>query len=188
MLTLIQFLNKIHPLDESIQQYLLHHLKQKRLKSGDFWHRKCQICSTVAFIEEGLVKSVYQKNERNYINWFMSENDVIISVRSFFEQIPSRESLIAVEPTILYYITYEEYKYLVSHHPAFHMITTSLLSFYYEKCQDRTELLRLYRNERYQEFMLNESDLASRISGRDMAAYLGISEERLSKMKSEQIL
>ena len=184
MLTLIQFLNKIHPLDESIQQYLLYHLKQKRLKSGDFWHRKGQICSTVAFIEEGLVKSVYQKNERNYINWFMRENDVIISVRSFFDQIPSRESLIAVEPTMLYYITYEEYKYLVSHHPAFHMITTSLLSFYYEKCQDRTELLRLYRNERYQEFMLNESELASRISGRDMAAYLGISEDRLYALRT----
>lgn len=35
MLTLIQFLNGIEPLNEDIQQYLLRHLKQKRLSPGE---------------------------------------------------------------------------------------------------------------------------------------------------------
>lgn len=187
MLTLIQFLNGIEPLNEEIQQYLLRHLKQKRLHSGETWHRKGQICTNVAYIEEGLVKSVYHKNDRTYINWFMKENDVIIAVRSFFDQVPSKESLIAIEPTLLYYINYDEFKYLNEHQKTFHKITTSLMSFYYEKCQDRTELLRLYRNERYIEFMRTEPALVKRVSGRDLAAYLGISEDRLYALRTEEL-
>jgi hypothetical protein len=69
MLSLFQLLNQIHPLSEDIQQYLLKHLKQKRLKAGDTWLREGQVCLNVAFIEEGLLKSVYQKNDRVFINW-----------------------------------------------------------------------------------------------------------------------
>ncbi|MFL5738907.1 MAG: Crp/Fnr family transcriptional regulator [Flavisolibacter sp.] len=186
MLSLIQFLSAIQPLPEGAQQYLYRNLKQKRLRSADTWLKQGQVCFNVAFIEEGLMKSVYTKNDRTYINWFMKENDVMIAVRSFFEQIPSKEAIVAVEPTFLYYINFESYKYLNVHFPEFQLITTSLMALYYEKCQDRTEMLRLYRQERFAEFMKSEPELSLRISGRDLAAYLGMTEEWLSRLRSAQ--
>lgn len=84
MLALLQHLNALHPLDEAIQQHLFRHLKQKRLKPGETWLREGQVCLNVSFIEEGLFKSVYTKRGKTYINWFMKEGDVMISVRSFF--------------------------------------------------------------------------------------------------------
>ncbi|HWJ27733.1 MAG TPA: hypothetical protein VNS32_14395 [Flavisolibacter sp.] len=55
----------------------------------------------------------------------------------------------------------------------------------FEKCQDRTELLRLFRSDRYSEFMRTEKDLAPRLKQKDIASYLGLSEERLSDRRSE---
>ena len=109
----------------------------------------------------------------------------MIAVRSFFEQIPSRETIVAFEESLVYYIDFPTYHHLSQHFKAFQMITIRLLSLYYEKCQDRTELLRLFRNDRYSEFMRTEKELAARLTQRDIAAYLGLSEERLSKLKSE---
>lgn len=185
MLSLIQLLGSIHPLSEEIQQYLFNHLKQKRLKAGDVWLRESQICLNVSFIEEGLFKSVYSKKGRTYINWFMKERDVMIAVRSFFEQVPSRETIVALEPSLLYYIDYPSYQHLNTHYKAFQTITISLMALYYEKCQDRTELLRLFRSDRYAEFMHSESELSLRVRQKDIAAYLGLSEERLSALKSD---
>ncbi|MFL5788119.1 MAG: Crp/Fnr family transcriptional regulator [Flavisolibacter sp.] len=185
MLTLIQFLNRIQPLSEDIQQQLFLHLKQKRLKPGEVWLKEGQICLNVAFIEEGLFKSIYHKKGRSYINWFMKENDVMIAVRSFFEQIPSRETIIALEPTLLFYIDFSTYQRLNAHYKVFQNITNTLMAQYYERCQDRTELLRLFRNDRYAEFMRTEKELAQRLKQKDIAAYLGLSEERLSGLRSE---
>jgi CRP-like cAMP-binding protein len=185
MLNLIQSLNAIHPLSEDLQQYLFRHLKQKRLKAGDVWLKEGQVCLNVSFIEEGLLKSVYRKRGRTYVHWFMRENDIMIAVRSFFEQIPSTETIIALEPSLLYYIDYPTFQHLNTHYRAFQLITLSLITRYYEKCQDRTELLRLFRSDRYSEFMRTERGLALRLKQKDVAAYLGLSEERLSELKSE---
>lgn len=184
MLTLIQHLNSIHPLSDDIQQYLFRHLKQKRLKAGDVWLKEGQVCLNVCFIEEGLFKSVYTKRGRSYINWFMRENDVMIAVRSFFEQIPSRESIIALEPSLIYYIDFQTFQHVNTLYQAFQHITITLMAIYYERCQDRTELLRLFRSDRYSEFMRTEKELSLRLKQKDIAAYLGLSEERLSELKS----
>lgn len=59
------------------------------------------------------------------------------------------------------------------------------MAYYYEQCQDRTEILRLFRADRYTEFMRVEKALSLRLKQKDIAAYLGLSEERLSELKSE---
>ncbi|HWJ27639.1 MAG TPA: Crp/Fnr family transcriptional regulator [Flavisolibacter sp.] len=185
MLTLFQLLNQIQPLNDEIQTYLLRNLKQKRLKPGEVWLKEGQVCLNVAFIEEGLFKSVYTKKGRVYINWFMRENDIMIAVRSFFEQIPTKETIIALEPSLLYYIDFPSYQHLNTYYKAFQAISNSLMALYYEKCQDRTELLRLYRSDRYSEFMRTEKDLVPRLKQKHIASYLGLSEERLSDLRSE---
>lgn len=184
MLTLIQRFNAIHPLGDDIQQYLFRHLKQKRLKAGEVWLKEGQVCFNACFIEEGLFKSVYHKKGRTYINWFMRETDVMIAVRSFFEQVPSKETIVALEPSLVYYIDFQTYQHLNNLFKEFQCITVSLITSYYEKCQDRAELLRLFRNDRYAEFMRVEKELSPRLKQKDIAAYLGLSEERLSELKS----
>ena len=184
MLSLIQCLNAIHPLSEELQQYLFSHLKQRRLKAGEVLLREGQVCHDVNFIEEGLFKSFYRKRGKTYVHWFMKEGDVMIAVRSFFEQLPSQETVVALEPSLLYFIDYPSLQHLNTHFKAFQTITIALLTRYYERCQDRTELLRLFRSDRFSEFMRTERELALRLTQKDVAAYLGLSEERLSELKT----
>jgi CRP-like cAMP-binding protein len=129
-----------------IQQYLFRHLKQKRLKPGEACLREGQVYLNVSYIEEGLFKSVYVKRGKTYINWFMKESDVMIAVRSFFEQIPSTESIVALATSLIYYIDFATYQYLNNQFKSFQVITNKLMAYYYERCQDRTELLRLFRD------------------------------------------
>jgi hypothetical protein len=42
----------------------------------------------------------------------MKENDFVCSIASFYKQIPGFENIIAIEPTIVHYITYAQMRAL----------------------------------------------------------------------------
>ena len=184
MLQLFQFLNGIQPLEEELQAYLIGHLQHKRLEAGENWIRLGQVCSSVAFIEEGLVKSTYKRKGKSYIHWFLREQDVMIAVGSFFEQLPSRETIVAIEPTSLYYIDFATFKHLFRRYESFQWIAIILLTRYYMQSVDRTSLVRLLRSDRFLDFMRSEKELVPRLSQRDIAMYLGLSEEHLSRLRA----
>ncbi|MER3464560.1 MAG: hypothetical protein C4329_09310 [Chitinophagaceae bacterium] len=81
---LVQFLNDIYPLSDGLKNKL-----HEIIKVGDFDKKEIilkagQVCKNIYFIESGFVRSFYKKDSEEVTTWFMKENDVIISVKSFF--------------------------------------------------------------------------------------------------------
>jgi CRP-like cAMP-binding protein len=63
-----------------------------------------QVCDNIYFIEQGYLRSFYLKDGKEITAWFMKENDVIVSVNSFFKREPSYEYIQAIEDSILHYV------------------------------------------------------------------------------------
>jgi hypothetical protein len=130
MLELFQYLNSIYPLSADIQSYLMQVLKRRELRANSYWLREGDIWDRIAFIERGLIKIFYYSGHREIIIWFNRECDVVTSVKSFFNQIPSNLAIKTVEPTIINYIEFKDLDYLYSKYVDFNITARKITENY----------------------------------------------------------
>ena len=117
----------------------------------------------------------------------MKENDIIISVESFFRQTKSIESIQALEETVLYSISYNELQYIYRQFPEFNFIARVLTEKYYTLSEQRLYSIRMQRShERYQYLLDHFPELIQRVPAKYLASYLGITEETLSRIRSKK--
>ena len=186
METLFKNLNAIHPLTDSLADYLKEHLICRQLSRKEFLLRAGHICRSIHFIEEGLFRCYYLKDDAEVCSWFMKEGDVIASVISFFNQTPSYESIQAIEDSVIYSIEHRELEYIYRTFPEFNFVGRVLVQKYYMLSEQRLYSLRMQRGlERYEHLLQHHGELILRVPAKYIASYLGISEAHLSVIKSK---
>jgi len=125
------------------------------------------------------------KGDIEVCSWFMSEGDIIVSVESFFEQQKSYESIQALEDMVVYYISYQELEHIYRHYTEFNFIGRMLLQKYYKLSEQRLYSMRMQTAvQRYQFLLEHFPEIIKRVSTTDIASYLGITRETLSRIKS----
>jgi CRP-like cAMP-binding protein len=183
MLELFQYLNSIYPLTAEIQSYLMQALKKRELPSNAYWLREGDVNNRIAFIEKGLVKIFYNLNDKEIVVWFNKEQDIIISVKSFFKQTPSQLAIRTIEPTILHYIEYKDLEYIYRKYTDFNINARKITEEYYCTSEDHLMLMHLPPKERYFALRAQHPWMEKRIKGKYLAGYLGITNVALSKFK-----
>jgi len=187
MKNLIEFLNAVHPLSSGLEKHLSGILKVNELPRKSFYLKQGQISRHIAFVEKGLLRCYYEKNEKEVCSWFMKEGDVIISVESFFKQTISYENIQALEDCTLYYIDFNELQYIYQHFPEFNFTGRVLAENYYALSEQRLYSIRMQRGkERYDYLINNFPELIRRVPSKYLASYLGISEFTLSRIRSRK--
>lgn len=182
---LLAFLNSIYPLSESAIAYLEEHLKVREVGKRKYILKQGRTCCNIYFVKNGLLRCYYIKDDKEINSWFMKEGDVIISVESFFNQLPSHENIQALEDSILYYIEYNELQYLYHNHPEFNFVGRKLVEKYYQLSEKRLLSLRMQKAaQRYRFVMDNFPQIIQRVPSKYIASYLGITEETLSRIRS----
>lgn len=184
METLLQMLNGIHPLSAELQTHLKIILKTKKLKKREYHLKKGHVCSTIAFIGQGLLHC-YTEESIKFTSWLMKEGNVIISVKSFFEQVPSHEYIQAIEDSELFYITYSELQDTYRMYPEFETVGRKLTERYYILENElRTQIQKAALQERLNWFQQKFPGLIARVPARHIASFLGVREETLSRNRS----
>ena len=183
---LLKFLNSVYPLSNDLINYLMQNLESKMLKKKEMLLEKGRICKNIFFIEKGLIRCFYLLNEKEVSSWFMKEGDVIISVESFFKQVPSYESIQALEDCTVYYVSYEQLMHAYVTFVEFNFVGRILTEKYYTLCEQRLYSLRMHKAaERYNDLLQNDPEIIQRVPSKYIASYLGISLETLSRVKSK---
>jgi len=184
MLELFQYLNSIYPLTSELQSFLMQALKKRELPANSFWLREGDICNRIAFIERGLIKIFYNLHDKEIIVWFNKECDIIISVKSFFNQTPSQLAIKTIEPTILNYIEHRDLEYIYSRYAHFNINARKITEKYYCISEDHLMLMHLPPKERYYALLKQFPWICKRIKDKYVAAYLGITNVALSRFKN----
>jgi CRP-like cAMP-binding protein len=183
---LLKFLNSVYPLSNDLVNYLMQNLQGEVFKKKKMLLEKGRVCRNIFFIEKGLIRCFYLLNEKEVSSWFMKEGDVIISVESFFKQVPSYESIQALEDCSVYYINYDQLMYAYMNFVEFNFVGRMLTEKYYTLCEQRLYSLRMHKAaERYNDLMQNDPEIIRRVPSKYIASYLGISLETLSRVKSK---
>ncbi len=184
---LLLYLNSIHPLSSALIEHLQAILKMKELPKKAYLLKQGSACTNISFIERGLLRCYYEKDDKEVCSWFMKEGNVIISVESFFKQSISNENIQALEECVLYYINYNELQYIYRHFAEFNFIARVLTEQYYTLSEQRLYSIRMQRGyERYQYLLDHFPELVQRVSSKYIASYLGVTEETLSRVRSRK--
>jgi CRP-like cAMP-binding protein len=181
---LMQRLESIHPMSDGCKEKLASLLRYKELSKKELLLRAGHICQHIFFIQKGLLRCFYFKNDVEICSWFMREGDVMMSVESFFKQTTSYESIQALEDSELYYLGYRELQEIYRNFPEFNFIVRVLIERYYCLSERRLYSIRMMRaTERYEYLMEHHPELILRVPAKYIASYLGITAEMLSKIK-----
>src|ERR1044072_4803183 len=183
---LINYFNQIIALSkdekELVKQKFHHLLYRKRqyvLQEGD-------ICTNMNFVVRGCLRMYKIDDQGNtHILQFAAENNWINDLGSFHGIHPSALNIDALEDTVVLQITRDDLITLYTDAQKFHRIFRVLIENSYVKLQQR--LLQNFSStaeERYKSFLDNYPDLSNRLAQVQIAAYLGITPEFLSRLRN----
>ncbi|KAA2244712.1 Crp/Fnr family transcriptional regulator [Chitinophaga agrisoli] len=185
--TVINFLDTIYPMSGSLKATISESLICKTFPKRFPLLEEGQVCKNIWFIKKGLVRAYYQQDDNEVTSWFMKENDVIISVSSFFDQLPSHEYIKTIERTEVAYISYDKLEAIYGRFLEFNIVGRIITQKYYTLWDKYIRDLRMQTSkERYLTFLQQYPDLVSRVPAEYLASFLGMTASTLSRIKAEQ--
>jgi len=180
----MNWLNAIHPISNELSERLEDVVKVKLIVKKDYLLKAGHYCRNIYFVEKGLLRTYYFQEGKVISSAFTKENEICVSLESFYAQKYGVECIQALEDTDLSYISYNDYQELTKGFPEFNTICRLLL----ERCQVAKEqrLSALWMQpaeDRLRWFANQFPDLFQRVPGKYLASYLGMSSVMLSRIR-----
>ena len=184
---LLHLLDGIHPISPELRSFFHKTLIRNELPKKHLLLSSGQLSTKMYFIEKGLIRGYYLKDDKDVTTGFLKAGDLVISPASFYTQQPSIEYIELLEPGILWSLTYAQLQYIFMTFVEFNFIARILTEHYYTRSELRTHNMRmLSAEERYEVFCNVYSPILNRVSNKHIASFLGISPETLSRIRANK--
>lgn len=141
--------------------------------------------TNIYFVKSGLLKAYYIRVDgKEHIKSFLAEGSIIGSMVALLDSGSCTFSLVAVEPTAVIALPYREVADAAQNDIALANALVEFLATYGKRKEQREfELLTLSAPDRYAAMMAAMPEIAARVSQADLAAYIGITPQALSRIK-----
>lgn len=181
-----QFVSKYITLTEEQTEYFHSLLKHRIVKKKNFLLQEGEICDFEAFILKGCIRSYYLDKEGvETILLFAVEEWWVSDLTSFSERKPSNLFIETVEDSELLSIDYKNKSLLFEKIPAFERMFRLLVQRSLSVLQQRHYAsVNQTAEERYLHFLEKYPLIAQRVPQHQIARYIGVSPEFLSKVRS----
>ncbi|MFM7357997.1 MAG: Crp/Fnr family transcriptional regulator [Sediminibacterium sp.] len=187
LINIIQSIYTLSPnvLDEVTAefQHLEYPIKFTLLKPG-------KICKNIWFMTKGAVRYFYVNDQGKEINtWFSLDTQVVTDTTSFVNQDPAAESIQLLEDSEFYSIQYNSIQNLLKRHHSFALWYIKLVELHYvSQIEERlSDLQFLNATQRYEKLKIQYPDITNRVSLGNIASYLNITQETLSRIRAGKI-
>lgn len=183
---LLQHIKSFVEIPSELEAEILDAFKEEKHPKRAILERQDMICNKLYFVEKGLARLFYLKEGKDITGWFASEGNFITCNDSFFQRKTSYLNLELLEDSVLYSIDYKSLEDLFKYKE---MERFGRLMTYY-LLSELSE--RIYSTvfqpaeKRYQLLVIRYPEVALRAPLGDIASYLGISQETLSRIRSQQ--
>jgi CRP-like cAMP-binding protein len=161
------------------------HGRKIPVKPGDHLFRQGEDDSSIYFVKLGLLKAYYLRADgKEHIKSFLPEGSLIGSMVALVDKDPCTFSLVAVEDGIAVALPFGRLLEAAQSDITSANALVQFLSIYGKRKERREyELLSLSPADRYSIFLATMPDVAERVSQADMAAYIGVTPQALSRVR-----
>jgi CRP-like cAMP-binding protein len=184
--SLIEYFEQLIPLNKEEKDLVRGKFHPHLFLKKQFALQHGNICEHFDFVVRGCLRLYKIGDDGTYhILHFATENHWIIDIASFHKKSKSNFDIDALEDTVVLRITYDDLIDLYMNAPKFDRIFRVLLENHFMHQQERMgQLFSSTTEERYQSFLETYPHLQNRLSQVQIAAYLGVTPEFLSRIRS----
>jgi hypothetical protein len=184
---MLAFLSSFHPLSAGCLAYLRMVTKSKRVFKNDVLVEIGEINCNLYFIKAGALHCYYYFKDRPISDWFYLENETVVSSGSFCDQVPSKDCMVALEDSELFYITSQEYDYLNRNFLEFNCVARLVMEKYLKAFRAHIRFIRKYQAvDRYHLILSKMPELVQRVPVAPLASWLNMEPETLSRMRGRR--
>lgn len=174
-------------LDEKEVEFLETVFKEKKVRRKQYILQQGDVCQFNTFVVEGCFRMfLVDEQGKEHNLQFAIENGWILDMESFYFGEASRLNIEAIEHSIVYQIKKEDQFKLFIDFPKFNWIFRVLCENALIANQKRVlQNISSTAEERYIDFLNRFPQLFNRISNVQIASYIGVTPEFLSKIRKE---
>lgn len=182
---LISYFAKYIPLKEVERNELKQRVVERKVKRRQFLLHENEFCRHYTFVVSGCFKMYrVDNNAVEHIIQFAAENEWIMDIGSFHSGKESRLYIEAIEPSVILQIEKTNLIYLYHNYPKFDRIFRIIIENKHNELQDRVlQNISSTAQERYSSFLEQYPNLGNRLPNTQIASYIGITPEFLSKIR-----
>lgn len=185
---LFTYIQSLTNFSEQSWKILSDALTPLEIKKGEFLLKDGEFCNAVFFINNGYCKTFHNKDGREINTAFYFENDFATNTKSLTKNLRSDYSIQACEN--LSVVKFDKSRLLEAYKKSQQIETLGrkILESVVAKQEEHSDLFKLLTaKERYEYLQNNQPEMIKRISSTQIASYLGISRETLSRFRSRMI-
>lgn len=183
---LLNHIHSLYRLSNEAQSALVDCFESITHGKNEFLLTEGRICRHLYFMEEGALRGFYTLEGKEITHWFAFENDFVTSFHSFITQQPSVENLQLLEESTLWCISKDKFTRLLNEHQDIERLLRIAYENYYIRLEERFVNSQFKSAAQRYESLLEESPhIIERVSLGQIASYLGISQETLSRIRSK---
>jgi CRP-like cAMP-binding protein len=184
---LIGFFNRFFALDEKECEEVIRLFSPRNIRRKGYLLQEGDVCRHYYFIVSGCFKMfAVDPSGKEHNLQFSAENDWISDLHSFYGEEPSRLYIEAIEPSLVLQIQHEDLLYLFINYHKFDRNFRIITERKYINFQNRIlQNISSTAEERYLSFIKQYPALLNRVPNTQIASYLGITPEFLSKIRKK---
>ncbi len=189
MHSLIEHFEKHLPFIEEEKRLIEDKALSRKVKRRELILQADSICQHYTFVVKGCFKMYAVDDNGNEHNLqFVAENDWIADIGSFHSRKPSKLFIEAIEQSEIIQIEQQDLYFLYTNIPKLDRIFKVIIENKFVLLQNR--ILQNFSStalQRYLNFLEQYPHLANRLPNTQIASYLGITPEFLSKIRKEHL-
>jgi CRP-like cAMP-binding protein len=160
--------------------------KPRKINKGDFFNMQFMVCNDLGLVVKGIFRIYYvdpnTSEEKNL--FFFSENQFLVSFRSFITRNICHYFIQAMEDSEIIYISHKDLTSLYQTHPNWAVFGRLLAELFFTYAQTRTEeLLFITHEQRFIRLLDEHPNIINRIPAYHISSYLGITNPSLSRIR-----
>lgn len=186
--SLLEYFDRILPLDEEEKELIKAKFNPRLFRKRQYVLQEGNPCTHFYFVVRGCLR-MYKIDDQGttHILQFAAENSWINDLASFHGLNPSTLNIDAIEDTVALQIGREDLITVYLQAPKFNRIFRVLLEHSFIRLQERLlQNISSTAEERYQSFLDLYPHLVNRLSQVQIASFLGITPEFLSRLRNKR--
>lgn len=178
------FLSQFSMLSDTEKSALAEKLNVKYFKKKTILQKEGDVPHSCFFVLKGCIRQYCMMEGVEKTLEFYTADNAAISSDDYLNQKPSAFSLVCTEDSIILVGEQERDAKLIAEFPKLPTILMQVTEKEWLKAQSRLSLFKLSSPEkRYEDFLKQRPDLIQRVPASQIASYLGITPESLSRIR-----